>query len=59
MVECQLSSVHQLSLVQRLLHLSSNVSLGIADVAVFAGVLADAFKIIVGYSGQYEVWKIS
>jgi len=27
------------------------VSLGIADVAVFAGVLADAFKIIVGYLG--------
>ena len=59
MVECQLSSVHRQSLVQRLLHLSSNVSLGIADVAVFAGVLADAFKIIVGYSGQCEVWKIN
>ena len=59
MVECQLSSVHRVSLVQRLLPLNSNVYLGIADVAVFAGVLADAFKIIVGYSGQYEVWKIS
>ena len=59
MVECQLSLVHRLSLVQRLLPLGSNVSLGIADVVVFAGVLADAFKIIVGYSGQCEVWKIS
>ena len=59
MVERQLSSVHRLSLVQRLLHLSSNVFLGIADVAVFAGLLADAFKIIVGYSGQCKVWKIS
>ena len=59
MVERQLSSVHRLSLVQRLLPLSLNVSLRIADVAVFAGVLADAFKIIVGYSGQCEVWKIS
>jgi hypothetical protein len=35
------------------------MSLETAAVAVFAGVLADVFKIIIEYSGQCEVCKIN